>query len=240
MRPRLLPAIILAAVTFASGCRQDAQEADDTSRYLWSFRTGDVEPTCPALAPDGTIYIGSHDFHLYALDANGGEKWRFKTDGFVHGSAVVGADGRVFFGSFDGRAYALDPAGKELWRFQTGDKIESCPALVGRRLYVPRMIVFSTPWTPRPGLSTGSSRPATRWPRRPPSGPMAASTSGPRISISMQSTPMAVSGGDFGPAGISSFDQILNRSSLAREPEGARPAEVALLNTTSCVPTLSG
>ena len=43
------------------------------------FKTGDVVHSSPALL-DGTVFIGSWDTYLYALDAaTGKEKWRFKT-----------------------------------------------------------------------------------------------------------------------------------------------------------------
>ncbi|MHC4326926.1 MAG: hypothetical protein ACYSWW_02245, partial [Planctomycetota bacterium] len=78
--------VILAIASVLVGC---SDEPDD-ARLKWSFKTGDVVPTCPTIAPDGTIYIGSHDNHLYCIDKEGREKWRFETGAFVHGSPALG------------------------------------------------------------------------------------------------------------------------------------------------------
>ena len=44
----------------------------------------------PALGADGTIYVGSGDFKLYAVAADGTEKWAFATGDQVEGTG--GAD----------------------------------------------------------------------------------------------------------------------------------------------------
>lgn len=72
----------------------------------WSFETGAKVEASPALA-DGTLSIGSGDYHVYGLDAqSGSELWDFRTGGPVHSSAAV-VNGTVFIGSFDGTVYAL-------------------------------------------------------------------------------------------------------------------------------------
>jgi outer membrane protein assembly factor BamB len=75
-----------------------------------------------AAVRDGTVYFGSSDGNVYALDATSGAlKWKFKTGDVVHASPAV-ADGNVFVGSWDTYFYTLDAAtGKEKWRFKTGD-----------------------------------------------------------------------------------------------------------------------
>jgi outer membrane protein assembly factor BamB len=70
----------------------------------------------------GTLYIGSGDQHVYALDARTGtERWRFATGDVVHATPAV-ADGVVYIGSWDRNLYALDAAtGAERWRYTTGN-----------------------------------------------------------------------------------------------------------------------
>ena len=34
---------------------------------LWEFETGDSVGSSPAIGPDGTVYVGSHDKNLYAI-----------------------------------------------------------------------------------------------------------------------------------------------------------------------------
>jgi eukaryotic-like serine/threonine-protein kinase len=71
---------------------------------------------------DGTVYFGSGDGHVYALDAaSGAQKWKFHTGDVVHASPAV-AGGVVYVGSRDTYFYAIDAAsGKEKWSFRTGD-----------------------------------------------------------------------------------------------------------------------
>src|SRR6478672_5616067 len=47
----------------------------------WDFEIGDAGPSSPAIAPDGTIYVGSNDHRLYALKPDGTKKWEFRTGG---------------------------------------------------------------------------------------------------------------------------------------------------------------
>jgi outer membrane protein assembly factor BamB len=71
---------------------------------------------------NGSVYFGSGDGNVYALNAaSGALKWRFKTGDVVHASPVI-ADGTVFIGSWDSYFYAVDAVkGKEKWRFKTGE-----------------------------------------------------------------------------------------------------------------------
>lgn len=68
----------------------------------------------------GTVYFGSGDNHVYAVDATTGAlKWKFKTGDVVHASPAI-SGGVVYVGGFDACFYALDGAtGALLWKFQT-------------------------------------------------------------------------------------------------------------------------
>ena len=69
-----------------------------------------------------TVYFGSGDGNVYALDTKTGTlKWKFQAGDVVHASPAI-ADGKLFIGSWDSYFYALDASsGKELWRFKTGE-----------------------------------------------------------------------------------------------------------------------
>jgi eukaryotic-like serine/threonine-protein kinase len=71
---------------------------------------------------NGSVYFGSGDLSVYALDAGSGElKWKFKTGDVVHASPAI-SDGTLFVGSWDSYFYALDAeTGKVKWRFKTGE-----------------------------------------------------------------------------------------------------------------------
>ncbi len=81
----------------------------------------DVFLSSPAIYAS-TVYIGSGDHNVYALDATSGAlRWKFATGNVVHASPAV-ADGIVYIGSWDRYLYALDSrTGAVVWKFATGD-----------------------------------------------------------------------------------------------------------------------
>jgi outer membrane protein assembly factor BamB len=81
----------------------------------------DIFLSSPVVAR-GTVYFGSGDGNVYALDAvSGALKWKFKTGDVVHASPAY-ADGVLYFGSWDSYFYAVDAeSGKEKWRFHGGE-----------------------------------------------------------------------------------------------------------------------
>ena len=85
----------------------------------WRFRAGGPIVSTPAVA-DGTVYFGSADHSVYAVDEHTGLlRWKFATHGRVSSSPAV-VEGRVYVGSYDGNLYALDAAsGKLVWKFAT-------------------------------------------------------------------------------------------------------------------------
>ncbi len=85
-----------------------------------------------------TVYIGSFDHNVYALDAHGGQKiWSFTTRDEVEASPTV-AGGVVYVGSNDHNIYALDArVGRKVWSFRTGSIAEfSTPTVVNNVVYV--------------------------------------------------------------------------------------------------------
>ena len=69
-------------------------------RVLWSVTRADWVDSTPAVGPDGTIYVGSHDGRLYALQpSNGAIRWSYNAGGFISSSPAIGSDGTLYFGS---------------------------------------------------------------------------------------------------------------------------------------------
>ncbi len=93
-----------------------------------------------ALATDGTIYVGSCDGFLYALNPDGTLQWNFVAGEEIASSPVLGTDGTIYVGSGSGDLYALDPAdGSSLWQYPTTQLgIYPSPALStdGTTIYV--------------------------------------------------------------------------------------------------------
>ena len=82
-----------------------------------------------------TVYEGSYDGHLYALDAATGDvKWRLRANGPISGSATV-LHGIVYFATLKRRTYALNAkTGHELWSYPDG---KYSPVVAdGKRLYL--------------------------------------------------------------------------------------------------------
>jgi outer membrane protein assembly factor BamB len=89
------------------------------SKIKWKFHTNGRVYSSPAVS-GGTVYVGSGDNNLYAVDQETGTlKWKFPTNSRVTSSPAVDA-GAVFFASYDGNLYAVDTAtGKKKWAFKT-------------------------------------------------------------------------------------------------------------------------
>jgi outer membrane protein assembly factor BamB len=100
-----------------------------TAVQKWTFMTRDYFYSCPALGADGTVYIGSTDRKLYAVNPDGTQRWAFTTGGGIESSPALGADGTVYVGSIDRKLYAVNPDGTQRWVFTTGSYISSSPAI---------------------------------------------------------------------------------------------------------------
>jgi len=85
---------------------------------------------------EGSVYVGSSDGFLYALDAkNGSLKWKYETDGEILGAAnwVHSPDGQMLWilvGSYDGILHCVDStSGKAVWTYETDNYINGSPAV---------------------------------------------------------------------------------------------------------------
>jgi len=103
----------------------------------WRYSTGSYVYSSPAIGVDGTIYVGSTNYYLYAINPNGTFKWSYQTDSDVYSSPAIGADGTIYVGSHDNKLYAINLDGTLKWSYQTGDVVSSSPAIgVDGTIYV--------------------------------------------------------------------------------------------------------
>jgi outer membrane protein assembly factor BamB len=104
----------------------------DTLR-IWRYQIRAGAPTSnyssPAIAPDGTIYVGSQDDYVYAVNPDGTLKWRYLTGDVVRSSPAIAPDGTIYVGSYDNRLYALNSDGTVKWSYLTGGNVPSSPAI---------------------------------------------------------------------------------------------------------------
>jgi len=101
----------------------------EVPKLKWSFTTGDQVMSSPTIGADGTIYVGSFDNKLYAINPDGSQRWSFATGASVYSSPAIGADGTIYVGSLDKKLYAINPDGSQRWSFTTGGSIYSSPAI---------------------------------------------------------------------------------------------------------------
>ncbi len=88
----------------------------------WSFATGKGIFSTPVVAGDGTIYVGSADRFMYALNPDGSERWSLETGEIIDSSGLLDDRGRLYFGSGDGVFRAVDATTGEVeWTFEADD-----------------------------------------------------------------------------------------------------------------------
>jgi outer membrane protein assembly factor BamB len=98
----------------------------------WSYATTNaIKPSTPAIADDGTIYVGSDDDSFYAINNDGTLKWSFATGGNIRNSPSIAMDGTIYIGSDDDNLYALNPDGTQKWAFDTGGNVNVTSSAIG-------------------------------------------------------------------------------------------------------------
>jgi len=98
----------------------------------WNASTGGVVFSSPAIATDGTVYVGSNDNKLHAFNSDGTKAW--DTNGtignWVDSTPAIGSDGTVYVGSWDNKLYAINPTdGSKLWDYNASSSITSSPTI---------------------------------------------------------------------------------------------------------------
>ena len=124
------------AVTLFRGAFEALGQPEPGS-LLWSYDVGYALLSSPALASDGTVYVGG-SLGLSAItnnSATASNRWTFSPGERVHGSATVGSDGTIYFGSGNANFYAVNPDGSQKWKlplqpeYQTKVEYESTPSI---------------------------------------------------------------------------------------------------------------
>ena len=128
---------VVAAVAIGVGGMAWLRRRDVSLRpgeRRWYFLTGGLNGSTPVEA-NGTVYIGSVDKRLYAVDAmTGAQRWSTKMTGVVSTSTL--SDGMIYAASADGFVTALDVAtGSIHWRFAIGSA-GAAPAAANGYVYV--------------------------------------------------------------------------------------------------------
>ena len=103
---------------------------------LWSFKCEDEIRGTPMLF-QGTLYIGSYDNNLYALDAAAGKfQWKYPTDGGIVSRPAL-FEGNVYVGSEDKRLHVVSArSGKVVWTYFTNGPIRSSPRIAEGHVFI--------------------------------------------------------------------------------------------------------
>ncbi|MFC1801461.1 PQQ-binding-like beta-propeller repeat protein [Nanoarchaeota archaeon] len=113
-----------------------------TGRGVWTFRayhakkeqveSGELVNSFEGnvvQGPNGFLYAGSDNGHMYCLDEKGSEVWNFKTGMMIWSAPVFHPNGKwMCFGSLDGYLYLLNPANGKLISKKWLGEIKASPS----------------------------------------------------------------------------------------------------------------
>jgi outer membrane protein assembly factor BamB len=100
---------------------------------VWKYKVGGTEISAPVV-DKGTVFVGSDDNNLYAIDAfSGSLKWQYPALGRVY--TPTAKDGLVFAASFDNNIYALDQDGNLKWQTGSGSSQATPPVAYNKMLF---------------------------------------------------------------------------------------------------------
>jgi outer membrane protein assembly factor BamB len=134
-------AVGVTALSVGVGAGSDRVAAAGPGEREWAFETGGDVYSSPTVANE-TVYVGSFDNTLYAVDTVTGEQqWAFETAGRVWSSPTVSGD-TVYVGSDDNSGeyenlYAVNTeTGESQWRTTVDGGIISSPTVRAGTVYV--------------------------------------------------------------------------------------------------------
>lgn len=110
------------------------QAANGAFKWEMVFTTG--SSSIPGIGPDGTVYVGSEESTVYALDpSNGTLKWKHQeTQGMIRGPISVDEQGNIYFcinPQFpgDNALICLHPDGSVKWSYRPGEYVANPPSI---------------------------------------------------------------------------------------------------------------
>lgn len=144
--------VIVAAGRVLYGLREDG-------RIAWRFSAKRKIYASPAIAEDGTSYVGSQDGHLYAVSRTGSLVFRAPLGADVDCAASIGDDGTIYVGDDAGEVVALGQDGGVRWRTAVGGFVRGGLSITRAGLVLagtygpsPRVVALD----PRSGVETWS------------------------------------------------------------------------------------
>lgn len=113
---------LMLLILFRPAFSQNASKIADFEKQpkvAWKFKTTGPLISTPVV-DDKTVYFGSLDSGLYALDkSNGSVRWTFGTYGKIRSTVCLDGD-KLYLLSGDGNLYCINKnSGQEIWHFRT-------------------------------------------------------------------------------------------------------------------------
>ncbi|MCX6395061.1 MAG: PQQ-binding-like beta-propeller repeat protein [Propionibacteriales bacterium] len=100
---------------------------DGSVVWRWQVPSEIVEVS-PAVAPSGTVVIGTNDPYQYGLDpGDGSVRWRYRRDAWTYSSPGVTGDGIAYFGDHGNRIVGVDADTGEVRFRHQGPTTEESP-----------------------------------------------------------------------------------------------------------------
>jgi len=107
----------------------EAFDLPPANGLFWTYTTGNAIYSSPAIGVDGTIYVGSTDARLHAVNPDGTAKWTFSGGNSFDSSPAIGTDGTIYVGCKDYKVYAISRDGTLKWQYNAGGEVFSSPAI---------------------------------------------------------------------------------------------------------------
>lgn len=110
-----------------------------SGQVIWQTTSNGIFKTSPVIGYDGTIYLGSSDWTVYAFSGSDGSiKWTKKLDSPISTTATINEYGVLYIGTESGKMYAISDAGEILWYYDAKYPIGNATS------YINGNILFST------------------------------------------------------------------------------------------------
>jgi len=73
--------LVLSSVIARTGrCIYSFSQGPEAPMLKWSFNTNGAARSSPVIGADGTVYVGSDNYGIYAIDADGNERWTYEVN----------------------------------------------------------------------------------------------------------------------------------------------------------------
>jgi formylglycine-generating enzyme required for sulfatase activity/outer membrane protein assembly factor BamB len=98
--------------------------ANQQPSIVWQVQLGGAIIGSPVIDATGTLYVGSMDANLYAVDIQSGAvKWTFSTEGTIRSTPAISDAGNIYVANDNGEIISLDANKNILWYYKTSSAI---------------------------------------------------------------------------------------------------------------------